>query len=82
MHLGVPSTRLPGHTLLGRTHQVIHLLTGAEKQVQLSTLIFPLLAGIVPAASQSAPSPGALLLLVSLGLVVPSGLRDTQRGSR
>lgn len=48
----------PHHTLLGKTLQVIHL-TRAEKQVQLDILISPLLAGMVPAAAQSTPSPGA-----------------------
>lgn len=62
MYLGVPSTHSPRHTLLGKTHQVIHLLTRAEKQVQLDSLIppAPLLAGMVPAAAPSAPSQGVV----------------------
>lgn len=47
----------PRHTLLGKTHQVIHLLTRAEKQVQLGTVISPMLAGMVPAAAPRVPSP-------------------------
>lgn len=48
----------PQHTLLAKTRQMIHLLTRAEKQVKLGTLISPLLAGMVPAAAPSTPSPG------------------------
>lgn len=55
-HLCIPGCPppTPPH-LLGKTHQVIHLLTRAEKQVQLGTLIFSLLAGLVLDATQSPP---------------------------
>lgn len=57
---GCPPPTSPWHTLLGKTHQVIHLLTGAEKQVQLGTVISPMLAGTVPAAAPSVPSSGII----------------------
>lgn len=57
---GCPPPTSPWHTLLGKTHQVIHLLTGAEKQVQLGTVISPMLAGTVPAAAPSVPSSGVI----------------------
>ena len=58
MDLGVPSTHLPRHTLLGKTRQVIHLLTRAEKRVPLGPLISPLLVGMVPAAARVPPYQG------------------------
>lgn len=76
--LGVPSSHLPRHTLLGKTHQVIHLLTGAEKRVQLGTLISPLLAGMLPAAAQSAPLPRVVCPPYSISGL--RGLRDTRPG--
>lgn len=45
---------------------MIHLLTGAEKQVQLDTLISPLLVGLVPAATWSPLAEGQLLLFEDL----------------
>lgn len=57
---GCPPPTSPRHTLLGKTHQVIHLLTRAEKQVQLGTVISPMLAGRVPAAAPRVPSPGVV----------------------
>lgn len=57
---GCPPPTSPRHTLLGKTRRVIHLLTRAEKRVQLGTLISPLLAGMVPAVVQCTPLPGAV----------------------
>lgn len=56
----------PPPNLLGKMHKVIHLLTGAEKQVQLDTLISPLLAGLVPAATWSPLAEGQLFLFEDL----------------
>ena len=72
----------PAH-LLGKMCQVIHLLTRAEKRVSLGTLISPTAGRHGASCCPERPlTRGSLPLLVSLGLVSTSGLRDTGLGSR
>lgn len=59
-------------TLWGKTRQVIHLLTRAEKRVQLGTVISPLLAGTLPGAAQDNLTRGKLTL-EDWGLVLGGG---------
>lgn len=69
---GNTSTRLLLN-LLGKMLLVIHLLTRAEKQVQLGTLISFLLVGSVPAATWSPLAEGGSFSYLGI-LVGISGL--------